>query len=182
MTEKTIKNKIIRTRVSEDLKTEFIKAADSNGLNESEFLRLVIIAIVANNKTNKSPLMNENDFERKVISLWLPNFIIEAAKAKAESYGMSLTTWIKSLVQSNIIAEPVLFDDALIAVKESNRELASIGNNLNQIARRLNESVFKTELVRLEKLEEVITAVKSLRAELKRLIRLSQNSWGIDNE
>jgi antitoxin component of RelBE/YafQ-DinJ toxin-antitoxin module len=177
MIDRTSKNKLIRTRVTDEIKNDFIRVAVSNGLNESELLRLIIISVIAKDKTAVLPLINESDFEVKSMKIYLPKFIVEAVKRKAESLGMSMTTWIKSLVQSNIIAEPVLFNDALFAVKESNRELASIGNNLNQIARRLNESVFKTELVRLEKLEEVIAAVDSLRAELKKLIRLSQNSW-----
>ena len=76
----------------------------------------------------------------------------------------------------------LLIDSAIMAVKESDRELAAVGNNLNQIARRLNESVFKVELVRIEKLEEVRREVRSVRATIDELIRVSRNGWSVNND
>jgi hypothetical protein len=64
-----------------------------------------------------------------------------------------------------------------MAVRESNRELAAVGNNLNQISRRLNESVFKTDMVRIELLEEVSQEIKAGRLLIDDLIRVSRDGW-----
>lgn len=187
----TTKTKEISTRVTEDVKTIFINMANNKGLTESELLRLIINDAINNQEDKRTTPkiemagfshMRKTEAELKItrLEIHLPKFLIEAAKERAKTQGMATSRWIKSLVQTNLIQTPVLIDSALMAVKESNRELAAVGNNLNQIARRLNESVFKIEMVRIEKLEEVDSAVKSLRVELKKLIRVSQDAWGVE--
>jgi hypothetical protein len=127
----------------------------------------------------------ETDTELKQITLRMPKFIMTAAKTKAKAQGMATSRWIKSLVQSNLIQPPVLIDNAIIALKETDRELAAVGNNLNQIARRLNETV-KTDRVRTEILEEVRQEVrqevKKVRLSIDELIRVSRNGWRVENE
>lgn len=186
------KTKEISTRVTEDVKAKFINMANNKGLTESELLRLIISEAIINQEEKRttpkiemvafSHMRKTEEDELKItrLEIHLPKFLIVAAKEKAKTQGMATSRWIKSLVQTNLIQTPVLIDSALMAVKESNRELAAVGNNLNQIARRLNESVFKIEMVRIEKLEEVNSAVKSLRVELKKLIRVSQDAWGVE--
>ena len=178
----TTKTKEIKTRVTEDIKADFIKMAENHGLKESELLRLIITNAIGNQDQQLTPKKEQGDIEITELKIRLPKFLIVQAKAKAKTQGMATTRWIKSLVQSNLIQPPVLIDSAIMILKESDRELAAVGNNLNQIARRLNESVFKIELVRMEKLEEVSRQVKSVRAAIDELIRVSRNGWSINHD
>lgn len=175
----TTKTKEIKTRVTDDIKANFIKLAENHGLTESELLRLIITNALSNQEPQITPKEKDVDIEITELKIRLPKFLIEQAKAKAKTQGMATTRWIKSLVQSNLIQPPVLIDSAIMALKESDRELAAVGNNLNQIARRLNESVFKVELVRIEKLEEVRCEVKSVRSAIDELIIVSRNGWSV---
>lgn len=186
MTSMTTKTKEIKTRVPDDIKANFIKLAENQGLTESELLRLLITNALSNQEPQITPKekgidIEIVDIEITELKIRLPKFLIVQAKAKAQTQGMATTRWIKSLVQSNLIQPPVLIDSAIIALKESDRELAAVGNNLNQIARKLNESIFKIEWVKIEKLEEVRREVKSVRTAIDELIRVSRNGWSVNN-
>lgn len=189
----TTQSQTITTRVSEDTKADFNEMANNHGLTESELLRLIIAnAINSQDDKNITPKKEkldfshmrktESDIEITELKIRLPKFLREQAKAKAKTQGMATSRWIKSLVQSNLIQPPVLIDSAIIALKETDRELAAVGNNLNQIARKLNESIFKIEWVKIEKLEEVKQEVKTVRAAIDELIRVSRNGWIINND
>ncbi len=185
----TAKNKAITCRVDEQTKQAFNEMATNHGLTESELLGLIVNSAI--NKTDKPNKQNflphgknltKADTELKQITLRMPKFIMTAAETKAKAQGMATSRWIKSLVQSNLIQPPVLIDSAIIALKETDRGLAAVGNNINQIARRLNESVFKTDMVRIEILEEVKQEIKTVRLSIDQLIRVSRDGWNIDND
>jgi len=189
----TTKTKEISTRVTEDVKSIFINIANNKGLTESELLRLIISDTINNQEDKRiTPKIEtvvfahmsktEEELKIKRLEIHLPNFLKVAAKEKAKTQGMATSRWINSLVQSNLINPPVLIDSAIIALKETDRELAAVGNNLNQIARKLNESIFKIEWVKIEKLEEVRREVKSVRAAIDELIRVSRNGWSVNND
>lgn len=62
-------------------------------------------------------------------------------RAEAESVGVSLGEWIRARVECGTIKNPV----ARIEVKadpEARRQLAAIGNNINQLARAVNQCGF----------------------------------------
>jgi len=174
--------KEIRTRVTDQIKADFIKLAENHGLTESELLRLLITNALSNQDQQLTPKEKGVDIEITELKIRLPKFLIAQAKAKAKTQGMATTRWIKSLVQSNLIQPPVLIDSAIIALKETDRELAAVGNNLNQIARKINESIFKIEWVKIEKLDEVKQEVKSVRTAIDELIKVSRNGWSINHD
>jgi len=178
----TTQTKEIRTRVTDQIKADFIKLAENHGLTESELLRLLITNALSNQDQQLTPKEKGVDIEITELKIRLPKFLIEQAKAKEKTQGMATTRWIKSLVQSNLIQPPVLIDSAIIALKETDRELAAVGNNLNQIARKINESAFNIDIVKIEKLDEVKQAVKTVRAAIDELIKVSRNGWSINHD
>ena len=68
-------------------------------------------------------------------------------------------------------------DTELQELRASNRELAAIGRNLNQIAKALNEAFHETERVRLDRLTELGRAIEGNRVAIQSLVRASQNTW-----
>jgi hypothetical protein len=182
----TTLDKEIRTRVAPEIKNAFSDIAKEKGLTESEFLRLLINNAISTNGGEEIKMINElklieKDIESKQITIRLPFFIMRAARAKAKSNGMATSRWIKSLVQSNLIQPPVMIDCAILVLEKSDRERAAVGNNLNQIARRLNESILNIESARVEIIEEVRREVKLVRIAIDELIRVSCNGWSVDN-
>jgi hypothetical protein len=184
----TTKTKTLRCRVDDQTKNNFVEIATNHGLTESELLALIVNGII--NKTDKKNISNifhqgkiltKAEAELIPITFKMPRFLTTAAKEKAKAQGMTTSRWIKSLVQSNLIQPPVLIDSAIIAVRESNRELAAIGNNLNQIARRLNETVFKTDMVRIELIKDLENRIDKVRLSIDELIRVTRNGWRVDN-
>ena len=175
----TTLDKEIRTRVAPEIKNAFRDMAKEKGLTESEFLRSIVLNAI--NYPSNTPTLEttKSNIEITDLKIRLPRFLIEAAKEKASTQGMATSRWIKSLVQSNLIQSPVLTDSAIDAIRESNREIAAVGNNINQISRKFNESVFNADMVTIKKLEEIDFAIDSLRLELKNLVKVSRDGWGL---
>jgi len=73
----------------------------------------------------------------------------------------SANRWIVSLIRSNLQKEPEFGEMGLDALHESNRLLAPLARNLNQLARDLHQSGIQVPVYRfqiLENLQKAITA------------------------
>lgn len=172
----------IEANFEETIKDKFHKIAKSNGLSDAEYLRIIVLNAIQE-YPNIENLSCEPDYKNTEIdrtTVRMPHFLIEAAKVRAKSRGMVLSRWIASLVQSNLMRNPVMTNKQLGVLRLSNWQLASIGRNINQIARTLNEAFYKTEAVRLEKLAELDRAIKENKKIIYELIKASQNDWRAD--
>jgi len=107
----------------------------------------------------------------------LPAFLVDAVKARAKMRGMPPGRWAASLVQSNLSKHPVLNGAEIIAVNSTNRELAAVGRNINQIARRLNDAFYDTESVRIEALNDLTNVITRTRNVIRGLVRTSRQGW-----
>ena len=103
---------------------------------------------------------------------------MEEVKARAKRRGLAPSRWISALVQTALMKEPVLTEAELLVLEESNRELAALGRNLNQIARALNVAFHETERVRLDLLGELKAAIEDNRKSILALVRASRGAWG----
>jgi hypothetical protein len=90
---------------------------------------------------------------------------------------MVLSRWLSSLVQSNLTGQPVMSTAELQALKTSNRELAAVGRNINQIAKALNQAFYETEKVRIDTLAELAAVIDANSKAIWALVRASQNAW-----
>lgn len=173
---------VLKTIVGLEKKMRFQNLAKTRGLSESELLRVIVKSSTEQKDETDiisvEPDVTKVDLER--VTVRLPRFLMEAARNKAEIKYMALSRWISSLVQSNLTGKPVMTKKELAVLRESNRELAAIGRNVNQIARTLNESFYKVESVRLEKLEELRKEIIENRKAIQALIRASENVWEVE--
>lgn len=136
--------KTLKTLVDESTQEKFIEAAKQQGLKPAELLRLLIIKSTGEKQENNDPIeLDTSNAELAKMTIRLPQFLEEAAKQRGKTKGMAASRWIAALVQSNLMTSPVLTEKEIIAVQESNRQLAAIGRNLNQIARALNTDTNK---------------------------------------
>jgi len=156
--------------------------AKARGLSESELLRAVILAVTGEDADADQPIETDAgraDTER--VRLRLPRFLMDGVRAKAKAKGMAPNRWVGALVQSNLLRQPVMTDTELAGLLASNRELAAVGRNINQIARALNEAFHETERVKIERLAQLRDAIVKQRAAVRALVRASQESWIADD-
>lgn len=173
---------VLKTLVEPGTKTRFRSMAKARGLSESELLRAVILAVTGEDDGADQPI--EPDAEKADtarMTVRMPRFLMEAATARGKVKGMAPSRWVAALVQSNLTRQPVMTDDELAGLLATNRELAAVGRNINQIARALNDAFHETERVKIERLAQLRDAIVKQRAAVRALVRASQNSWTADD-
>ncbi|MDC6409537.1 MobC family plasmid mobilization relaxosome protein [Xylella fastidiosa subsp. multiplex] len=175
---------VLKTVVEPETKTRFRSMAKARGLSESELLRAVVLAVTGQDTDTNTPLepyAEKVDIDRMTVRM--ARFLLEATKERARSKGMAPSRYVAALVQSNLTKQPVMTEEEIKVLLASNRELAAIGRNINQISHALNSanSAFhETERVRLDKLAELHQALVENRAAIRALVRASQNAWQAD--
>lgn len=179
---------ILKTVVEDKIKSKFISLAKSKGLSESAFLRQIVFMVTGEVQEDFTikPVFDKRDLVKK--SIYIPRFLLEGIEQKRKQQGMALSRWIVSLIQSNLMAVPVVTDAELIRLRESIRELNYIGNNINQIARALNENYRHADRVNLDALVNLET-LKTLEAAIEKnvdaiyvFVGAKNRAWAAKNE
>lgn len=80
----------------------------------------------------------QSDKARRRVHLRLSESEFEKASACAAAESTSLTQWFVNLTRARLTRDPQLGMTELAVLGESNKQLAAMGSNLNQVARRLN--------------------------------------------
>lgn len=174
---------VLKTLVDERTKNRFRAAARERGLSESELLRSVVLVVTGDDDSGDAVPVEANGeaAELERMTLRMPRFLMEAAKARASVKRMAPSRWVAALVQSHLTGTPVMTADELATLQASSRELAAIGRNINQIAHALNTAFYETERVKLEILDQLREVIIRNRADIRALVRASQNAWRADN-
>ena len=173
---------VLKTLVETETKTRFRKLAKTRGLSESELLRSVVLVVTGQDADADQPLKPEaENSELERMTVRLPGFLMDAAKQRGKAKGMAASRWVAALVQTNLTGKPVMTDKELAVLQASNRELAAIGRNINQIAKALNEAFHETERVRLDTLAALNQSITENRAAIRSLVRASQQAWEAEN-
>ncbi len=172
----------IETQVDEDVKTRFKTIAKSKGFSEARFLRYMILKEIDLVKYDENKPL-EPDIEKLSsvrVYVRVPEFILRDVKRRAKLKGMTSSRWIAALIQSNIMRLPVSSEKELFELESSNRQLAAIGRNINQIAKTLNEAFHRTEAVKIDMLEALTGEIKKNREIIISLVRACQNVWRVE--
>jgi hypothetical protein len=96
--------------------------------------------------------------------------------ARAEARGMRPATYVSVLIRSHLRMIAPLPKDELLALKRSIAELATIGRNINQIAKAVNEGGRAPGSVR-EEFRAMLKICESLRDNTKSLLKANEISW-----
>jgi predicted DNA binding CopG/RHH family protein len=172
---------VLKTLVDPEIKSRFRKIAKALKLSESELLRAIVFdRTSAVNEVDQPIKPDPENAETDRMTVRMPRFLIKAIKDRAKKKGMAPSRWVAALAQSNITCKPVMSDDEIIKLRISNRELAAIGRNINQIARALNDTLQNSERLPLDKLAELGRVIAENRAAIRALVRASQNAWGVE--
>lgn len=169
----------LKTTVEEQLKNQFVALAKAKGMSEAELLRqVVIITCQSSQVQNTKAIVPENGNTATVkMTVRVPAFIKEEIVRRAKNKGYrGASRWVQQLIQSNLLNVPMLNNDELNGLSRSNSQLASIGRNLNQVARHLNEG-YETERMKLALIRDLQTDIENTKEWLRRVMRWSRAEW-----
>jgi hypothetical protein len=96
--------------------------------------------------------------------------------ARSEARGMRPATYVSVLIRSHLRQLAPLPRDELLALKRCIGELASIGRNINQIAKAMNEGGRAPGSVR-EEFRAMLKICEALRDNTKELLKANVISW-----
>jgi hypothetical protein len=182
---------ILKARVSSEVKLQAKAIADRDFLTEAAWLkRLIIREIRAYDAANDAgrELGRADDIGRSGREARArpggckPVFVRFRVEdrllldARAEARGMRPATYVSVLTRSHLRSLTPLPKDEFLALKRSIGELASIGRNINQIARALNEGAKAPGSVR-EEFRAMLKVCEALRDNTKALLSANVTSW-----
>ncbi|MCF3643135.1 MobC family plasmid mobilization relaxosome protein [Rhizobium sp. TRM95111] len=101
-----------------------------------------------------------------------------AVRDRADLERCSMRRWIVDAIRTGLTGEPQFGMREIDALGESNYQLLSVGRNLNQIARRLNEG--KLSPVAVERIEELRKVIDKHTDAVSNAIRASVERWNIE--
>lgn len=133
---------VIKAYLSPELFHRWVKLCKENSTTSSAALNQVVRKLVGI-PSNARPLAGETveeapDRSRNRVQIRLTDSEMKKLAEAACQGEHSVTQYIVGLVRSHLTKDPQLGMAELTVLGESNRQLAAIGSNLNQIARRIN--------------------------------------------
>ena len=181
---------IIRVRVPSDLLRAWQEVIAASGEDGPEVLRRLIAQLadrpISAPKSSESvglepvPMSAEQKVDRapkKAVKLMLTQNEYSALREIAEARDCSIQFWIVSLIRAALTRGITVGGAELEALGNSNYELAAIGRNLNQIARRLNtkDGVDVGRLISLA--DELWRKIETNRREVHALVNACSHRW-----
>jgi hypothetical protein len=185
---------ILKARVSPEIKLQAKEIADRNFLTEAAWLkRLVIREIRALEATGETSANSDRPVGvhgrhrraapattaclRPVFVRFHPEDRL-LLEARAAARGMRPATYVSVLTRSHLRSLAPLPKEEFLALKRSIGELASIGRNINQIAKAANQGDQLPASVR-EEFRAMLKICVALRDNTKTLLQANILSWKI---
>ncbi|WP_083452113.1 plasmid mobilization protein [Candidatus Burkholderia verschuerenii] len=171
----------LQTYVSEETKAKFAAAAKKHGYaNEAQLLRVVIDRVIGDEPAPPPRPVREAKPKREQINIGLTPDEHYQVESRAKQQGVNRTTWIVNLIRAHVLREPQFSTAELDTLMESNRQIAAVGRNLNQIARNINMDPNAMRSVTLEAIETLVADLKQHRAHVARVMDTNLDRWGLD--
>lgn len=159
--------------------TKLDRVAKQQGMTRDTFLKSALLERL-NEKHPQRPSIREfePDDLLKQITVRIPNFLMRRLRYKAQVMQMKISPWISCLIQSTLVREPVLTHNQDMQLERSNRELAAIGRNLNQVARSMHQNLNHNIELSLSEIELLKKAVETNKLAIREIVAVSQQRWG----
>lgn len=169
----------IERRVTKEQKEAWQAFCHAQGVSESDMLGLMIEKVTAGSVALDHKGLKETKTDQLNIRLNTRDMKRITERAKAEGF-TSRTAWLTAVAMANLNREPVLTESEIQALRTSNRELAAIGRNLNQIAKVLNTEFRESDKLNRQAVLALSEKIDSHREEVAGLLQRNLNKWGID--
>lgn len=168
---------ITKTELDKDEKEAWAAFCKSHGVSEAAMLRQMIARVTSGAVPARLP--DYRSGRSNQVNIRLNDDGIAALDEKASSEGYSNRVgWTTAVVLAALHREPVLTDREIDALRESNRELAHIGRNLNQVAKALNIEFRESDKIKQEAIEKLAERIEQHKEQVAALISRNKNRWG----
>lgn len=169
------------TRLTEDEKQGWVNFCKAAGVPEAKVLRDMILKVSGGAEAKPTESRGRGEAKAGKVTVRLTererNALLE--RVQLEGYG-NPTKWVTALVRAALHKEPVLTDGEVAALRESNRELAAIGRNLNQVARALNIEFRESDKLKQEAIEKLAERIEQHKELVAGLLSRNMSRWGDD--
>lgn len=164
--------------MSDDTKQRFVAIANAQGLSESAVLKRLVEQMICavglgGVATTAAPARGAQG-ARLSVRLQADDRLLLRERSAAR--GTPASTYVAMLVRAHLRALTPLPKAELMALKRAATELASVGRNLNQIARAANEGGRVTGPGR-EDLRAILKVCEGLRDHVRALVHANVKSW-----
>lgn len=124
----------------------------------------------------------EAEAESKATSVYLPVFLWNGLRERADFYGFKPTVYLRNLIAANLTNEPIINEQEILELRAANRQLVSIGRNLNQIAKAMNQAVdLKVrDRVNYDHIVELQAGIEKQKAAIHKIVANSNNVWRVE--
>lgn len=181
----------IGTIVTDEIKTQFDLVARSRGTTSSRLAAAIIADFLrqggmANQPANQtawvppSPVeRNEAEAKTEQVFVRLEPYYFQELGRLAQERLWYRGTYLANLFRAHVSGAPVLCETEINAVRQVARQLADMGRNINQIARKLHVSHEHSHLVASIDFEVVKMLINLETDAVKNLMRANVRGWGV---
>lgn len=167
----------IEVRVPDDFKKAWVEFCKGCNESESVVLRNLIDSAVDNPLVEDSvEVCSEVGPCQILIRLSANDHFTVLEKVREEGYS-NKTRWATSVILSALHRDPVLTNDEIQVLRESNRELAAIGRNLNQVSRKINIEFREGENLKKEAIDALSQRIEDHKNLVSDLLSRNMNRW-----
>lgn len=184
-------NEVLKTRIASELKLQAKALADGELLSEAAWLKRLVIREIRSargpdagkpvscraagvRKSGREARGSGGCVRPMFVRLRHDDRLL--LDARAEARGMRSATYASVLLRAHLRKLAPLPKEELLALKRSIGELASIGRNINQIARAANEGGRLPGSVR-DEFRAMLKVCEALRDSTKGLLKANLTSW-----
>ena len=170
----------IHLRVTQETKSQLRALAQRENQSKSALLKQ-LLGVMLRGVGDEAPVARVSDESanrqaRLSIRLQAGDHLL--LRERAEGRSMPAATYVSVLVRAHLRSLSPLPKGELLALRGSIAELASIGRNINQIARVANEGGRLPSTVR-EEFRAMLKICEALRDNTKALLKANVKSWEI---
>ncbi|MBM7074255.1 plasmid mobilization relaxosome protein MobC [Shewanella sp. 202IG2-18] len=166
----------IEILLSDEEKSNLRHYCDTKGITASSMVRTLI------NQSSPDTAITSDFREVKTNKITVRfsanNLHAIAARAKSEGY-VSQTNWATACILSQLYKQPVLSNEETNVLRQSNRQLAAIGRNLNQIARVLNIEFRESDKITKDMIEMLESKINQHKQKVSDLLNKNCQRWSI---
>src|SRR5579862_3309297 len=169
---------LIACRVTSETKARVRRLAERDGITESALLRQLLDVVLRTANLDESPAMAPADKvnRRGRVNVRLEPEDWRLLRERAKARGMASATYLSYLARSHLRGAAPLPKAEYTLLKQSVEQLATVGRNLNQIARAMNQGERGMATGRNEGLT-MIKVAGGLRDHFKGLLDANNRSW-----
>jgi hypothetical protein len=167
----------------------FVELARAHGLAPSRFARRVLLSALRSSNSGKTASDRPTSADRqhpvargRQVGVRVSEAVFAALEATAIDYGQTPSGWASALLAHTLIDLPLTRRDELVALRESTRQLWSVGVLLNQVARAINtqikaNGVVDAQAVPLSLIEQCRTEIRSTADAAHRLMDSNRQAY-----